>query len=53
MRELRHSGPCSMAWLELYTPEQGLYLASYDKAFILTGIRAETGERGANGGNRT
>lgn len=43
VREIRHSGRCSMPWLDLCTAEEGLYLASYDENFVLMGIRAETG----------
>lgn len=42
-RECPYLGSASMAWMDLCDPQQGLYLASYDGTFLVTGLRVETG----------
>ncbi|MEA4884711.1 MAG: DUF6259 domain-containing protein [Clostridia bacterium] len=46
-REINYCGLASMTWMDLYTNEsnasRGLYMASYDPTFVLTGVRSETG----------
>lgn len=42
-REINYCGLASMMWLYYYDPANGLYLASYDDDFLLTGLRVETG----------
>jgi hypothetical protein len=42
-REINYCGLASMMWLDYYDPSGGLYMASYDPDYILTGIRSETG----------
>lgn len=44
-RELNYCGLASMMWLDYYDRNGlgGLYMASYDSDFLLTGIRSETG----------
>src|SRR5690554_63838 len=41
-REINYCGLASMQWMDYYDPGGGLYLASYDPEFHLTGLRAET-----------
>ncbi len=44
-REINYCGLASMMWMDCYdrNGSGGLYMASYDSDFILTGIRSETG----------
>lgn len=42
-REINYCGLASMTWLDYYDPPGGLYFASYDPDFLLTGLRHETG----------
>lgn len=42
-REINYCGLASMTWLDFHDPRGGLYLASYDPGFPLTGLRHETG----------
>lgn len=47
-REINYCGLASMAWMDLYTSPSpgkafGLYIASHDPSFVLTGVRSETG----------
>jgi len=44
-RELNYCGLASMMWMDYYdrNGQGGLYMASYDSDFLLTGVRSETG----------
>jgi len=47
-REINYCGLASMTWMDLYSPAAdgrvfGLYMASYDPSFVLTGVRSESG----------
>jgi hypothetical protein len=42
-REINYCGLASMNWMYYYDAQNGLYLASYDPDFIVTGLRVETG----------
>lgn len=42
-RECPYLGSASMPWMDLSDAGQGLYLASYDDTFLVTGLRVETG----------
>ena len=42
-REINYCGLASMNWMYYYDAQNGLYLASYDPNFIVTGLRVETG----------
>ncbi len=42
-REINYCGLASMTWMYYYDPEQGLYFASHDDDFPVTGLRVETG----------
>lgn len=42
VREFKYSGPVSMMWLDYYDSEKGLYMASYDDSFQVSGLHAET-----------
>jgi len=47
-REIDYCGLASMTWMDLYSPApnggfSGLYMASYDPSFVLTGVRSESG----------
>ncbi len=42
-REINYCGLASMNWMYYYDAQNGLYLASYDPEFIVTGLRVETG----------
>ncbi|HHV55271.1 MAG TPA: hypothetical protein GXX55_07480 [Firmicutes bacterium] len=41
VREITYCGLASMMWLDYYDGLGGLYLASYDPGFLLTGLRVE------------
>lgn len=40
-REITYCGLASMMWMDYFDDAGGLYLASYDPEFLLTGVRAE------------
>lgn len=42
-REINYCGLASMNWMYYYDDDNGFYLASYDKDFLVTGLRVETG----------
>lgn len=42
-REINYCGLASMQWLDYYDADGGLYFASHDSDFLLTGIRVEVG----------
>ena len=42
-REINYCGLASMMWMEYYDTANGLYIASHDDDFLVTGIRVETG----------
>jgi len=42
VREFDYCGAASMMWMDYFEREQGLYIASYDSNFPITGIHAET-----------
>lgn len=42
-REINYCGLASMSWMYYYDSDNGLYFASYDDEFPLTGLRVETG----------
>lgn len=42
-RELNYCGLASMMWMDYSAGDNGLFLASYDPVFGLTGLRVETG----------
>lgn len=42
-REINYCGLASMSWMYYYDDSNGLYLASYDDDFLVTGLRVETG----------
>ncbi len=42
-REINYCGLASMNWMYYHDDQNGLYLASYDPEFIVTGLRVETG----------
>ncbi|HAI85524.1 MAG TPA: hypothetical protein DCL63_00860 [Firmicutes bacterium] len=47
-REINYCGLASMTWMDLYASPSdgrsfGLYMASHDPSFVLTGVRSETG----------
>ncbi|HOL50647.1 MAG TPA: DUF6259 domain-containing protein [Bacillota bacterium] len=42
-REINYCGLASMDWMYYYDDRNGFYLASYDKDFLVTGLRVETG----------
>lgn len=42
-REINYCGLASMTWMDLSAGEIGIYTASYDPAFPVTGLRVETG----------
>lgn len=42
-REINYCGLASMTWMDLTNGDIGLYAASYDPSFPVTGLRVETG----------
>ncbi len=42
-REINYCGLASMMWMYYYDPTGGLYFASHDEDFLVTGLRVETG----------
>lgn len=42
-REINYCGLASMTWMDLTDGDIGLYVASYDPSFPVTGLRVETG----------
>lgn len=42
-REINYCGLASMTWMDIYDGSLGLYVASYDPTFPVTGLRVETG----------
>ncbi|BAS26778.1 hypothetical protein LIP_0921 [Limnochorda pilosa] len=43
VREIPYCGLASMMWMDYHDGKGGVYLASYDPEFLLTGLRVETG----------
>lgn len=43
VREISYCGLASMMWMDYHDDQGGVYLASYDPDFLLTGLRLETG----------
>jgi hypothetical protein len=42
-REINYCGLASMQWMDYYDPQGGMYFASHDADFLVTGLRVETG----------
>lgn len=42
VREFNYCGAASMMWMDYFEKTQGVYIASYDSSFPITGIHAET-----------